>query len=198
MKSARTKIILAAVVLSLVAPVAGCSNTEDEVTLPPDTELTVTLSTMTRSDRATPGQTLSGTLARSVVIGETTVLEAGSDVVLKIEESKSAEGDAPARVVLRLTSVDVDSGRAEIECDPLEIVGDREGMSDTEKVAAGTVGGAVIGGITKGGKGAAVGGVLGAMAGGVIAVSTKGDAIVLPAGQRLLFSTTGANEIPRP
>jgi hypothetical protein len=197
MKNARALTRNITLFVSLGAVVLGCSRAEDSVTIPSDTPLVVSLATTTRSDWVESGQTLRGRLETAVLVDGKPALEAGLPVTLEVVQSHGARGDVPARMELRIVAIERTDGRTAVGTRPLEIVGKSEGMSDTEKIAAGTVGGAIVGGIAEGGKGAAIGGILGAAAGSAVAVATRDDAIVLAAGQKLRFETSDPFEIPR-
>lgn len=170
MQNARATTLLMVAALCLAVGFLGCSGSENLGTVPRQTALSVTLSTTTRSDRATPGVKLRGRLERAVVIDGETLLEAAQPVTMEVLASRAAEGDAPARIALTVTRIWLSSGQVEVLTEPLEIVGRPEGTADTD-------------GLTPG---------------GVVTVTTKGDAIVLPAGQRLFFTTSSDIEVPRP
>jgi uncharacterized protein YcfJ len=63
------------------------------------------------------------------------------------------------------------------------------GKSDVRETAAeiggGALAGGILGGVLGGGSGVAKGAVAGAVLGTGVAVATKGDQLVLPAGQRI-------------
>ena len=89
-----------------------------------------------------------------------------------------------------------DGRRAEIDARPFELVATPNTHGDLEKVAAGGVIGAVLGGIVGGTKGAVLGGVAGAGTGAVIAVATRDNVITLQPGQRIAVHVRSPAEIP--
>src|SRR4030095_10165209 len=88
-------------------------------------------------------------------------------------------------LTLRFTELEVDGSRYDIAADPIRMRGKSDAKESAIEIAGGTVAGAVIGAVAGGGSGAAKGAVAGAAVGTAVAVVTKGDQIVLPAGQRM-------------
>lgn len=80
--------------------------------------------------------------------------------------------------------------------EPLVLEGESTARGDVEKVVGGAVGGAIIGGVLGGRDGAVKGGAAGGAAGGVWAVATRGNDIVLDAGQGI--ETTLARDLRVP
>jgi hypothetical protein len=188
MKAIPAIALCAAAISSLAIGALGCSGSHEVVTIPPHTTLAVSLSTTTRSDRITPGVKLRGKLERPIMLADETLVEAGRPVTIEVVASSAAEGDAPARISLIVDRIGLPSGRTMVETEVLEIVGRPKGMSDADSTSSDLL----VGG------GSSVSSAIGAVVGSAIAVPTKGDTIVLPAGQRLFFSTSRALEVPRP
>jgi hypothetical protein len=83
---------------------------------------------------------------------------------------------------LRFTALEVDGRSYEITTEPFHV----KGKSDATESALAIGGGAVVGGVLRGAKGAVVGAAIGTG----VAVATKGDQITLSAGQRLRIQVT--------
>jgi hypothetical protein len=93
-------------------------------------------------------------------------------------------------LTLRFSELEVDGDRYDIDADPIRLRGKSDAKESALEIAGGTVAGAVIGAVAGGGSGAAKGAVVGAAVGTGVAVVTKGNQIVLPAGQRIRIRLT--------
>lgn len=170
----------------------GCSSTEQATqTIPVDTAVLVALDASTSSSEIRPGTTVVGRLADDIVVDGAAVISAGPPVSLRVVEAQPATDTAPAMLTLELSSVELPAGRTAVATQPLAILG------EPALVVEGTTPGLIAEGHPAGGEDPASGAILGTMAGDVVMTRTEDGAIVLPAGQRLLFSTTAAIEIPR-
>jgi hypothetical protein len=140
----------------------------------------LTLTTPIASDTSKVEDLVRATLAAPIVIDETTVVPAGTEVtgrVLEANESGRVKGRASVafrfdRLVLRDETHDIRTARIAREAEA-------SNRDDLKKGGIGAGVGAIVGGIVGGGKGAAIG----AGAGGAGAVlATKGEEVRLPAG----------------
>ena len=101
-----------------------------------------------------------------------------------------------ARMTLAYEAIVDSQGKTHaISAQPLTLQAASATHGDVEKIAAGGVLGAIIGGIAKGGKGAAIGAGAGAGAGTILMLATKGDEVELEAGQRLNVQMTSSTSI---
>jgi hypothetical protein len=159
-------------------------------TVPAGTTISVVTDQAISSKDARIGQTVSGTIAKDVIVGGKVVIPKGSEVKLSVS-SVQASGrlSTPAKLYLRLRTVTVNgktyalatssSGRAE----------KGKGKRDAEFIGGGAAGGAVIGALAGGGKGAAIGAAAGAGAGTAGAAATGKKEVEFAAETRLTFTT---------
>jgi hypothetical protein len=163
--------------------------TFQEITIPADTSLTITLVTPIASDTSKVEDQVRGTLAKPLVLSGKTVVPTGAEVVgsiLEAERSGRVKGRASIafqfeRLVVRGESHAIRTVRI-----AREAAADRKG--DVKKGGIGAGVGAVIGGIAGGGKGAAIGGVIG---GTGAVVATRGKEVRLPAGSTVTTRLRG-------
>jgi hypothetical protein len=159
-------------------------------TVPAGTTISVVTDQAISSKDARIGQTVSGTIAKDVIVGGKVVIPKGSEVKLSVS-SVQASGrlSTPAKLYLRLRTVTVNgktyalatssSGRAE----------KGKGKRDAEFIGGGAAGGAVIGALAGGGKGAAIGAAAGAGAGTAGAAATGKKEVEFAVETRLTFTT---------
>jgi len=127
-----------------------------------------------------------------VRVNEMTVVPSGSIIngeVTHIDPAGRVAGGA--QLTLRFTELVMPDGSSyTIAAAPFRLEGKGDAKESALEVGGGAVAGGVIGGIL-GGKGDIVkGAVAGAVVGAGVAVATKGDQIVLPAGQKLRVTLT--------
>ena len=156
-----------------------------EVTLPAGTTLPLVLDTPVASDTSRVEQTVRAHLARPVTAGGITVLPTGS-VVNGIVTSAVRSGKVKGRahVAMRFDAVTRrgESERYRVATSAVSRTAEPTKTNDTLKVVAPAAGGAIIGRIFGGRKGAAIGTAAGAGAGGAVVMSTRGKEVRLPKG----------------
>lgn len=161
-----------------------------KVTVPAGTQLTIRLDNALDSERNQVGDTFHGSLSNAIVLDGETVIPAGSDVLGRVADVKSAGRFAGNSVLtLELTSVSVHGRTYNLQTNQWTRAGNGEGKNTATKVGVGTAAGAILGGIIGGGRGAAIGAATGAGAGTGVAASKKGQQIQLPAEAVLNFQT---------
>jgi hypothetical protein len=161
-----------------------------KVTIPAGTQLSIRLDNPLDSERNQVGDAFHGSLSNPIVLDGETVIPAGSDVVGRVADVKSAGRFAGNSVLtLELTSVSVHGRTYNLQTNQWTRAGNGEGKNTATKVGVGTAAGAILGGIIGGGKGAAIGAATGAGAGTGVAASKKGQQIQLPAEAVLNFQT---------
>lgn len=173
----------------VTAVCAGLLALPVEAKIPEGSHANVRLNTALSSKTAHKEQAWSGTLTSDIRHGGKTYAHAGDPVKGKVTYVKrSGRLSDPGQLSLRLTSIKgerVYSSRVS-----------RKGKSHTkgnvEKIGGGTAGGALIGGLAGGGKGAAIGAGAGAAGGTGLAAATGKQEVVIPAESVLTFTITGS------
>ena len=167
------------------------------ITVPAGTAITVTVSTPLSSETAQVGDTWTGVVKDNVVVGEKTVIPAGSAVSGTVSAVKSAAKGDRAMLDLAIGSMMVEGAGYTANATTTAIVAGSTRARNLGAIAGGAGAGALIGGAVGGKKGALIGGLLGgAGAGGAVAKS-KGYQVVLKEGTELTFSTSEAVNIKR-
>jgi hypothetical protein len=178
--------------------VAACGMGQSTVSIPAGTEMVVTLQTPLSTATSTEGQHFAAEVAKPIVVDGKTVVESGATVHGLVSDMKKP-GNIGGGAEMTLVFEDIkttDGENHRLSAEPITLTAKSDAHADVERVAAGTVAGAIVGGIAGGGKGAVVGGLIGAGAGGTWAVATKGDQIVLDVGQQFLVQLTEPTELP--
>jgi hypothetical protein len=135
-----------------------------------------------------PGQSFTGTVARSILINGTTAIKSGASVSGTVVDAKPmGKFKGGALLSLRLDSVHALGSTYQISTNTLERTLSGKGKRSTGFIAGGTGGGALIGGLAGGGKGALIGGLVGAGAGTAGAAFTGNKQIEIPAETTLTF-----------
>jgi hypothetical protein len=142
------------------------------------------------SKDAKMGQTISGSVAKDVIVGGKVVLPKGSEVKLSVS-SVQASGrlSTPAKLYLRLREVTVKGKTYTVATNSAGRTEKGKGKRDAGFIGGGAAGGAAIGALAGGGKGAAIGAAAGAGAGTAGAAATGKKDIEFPAETRLVFTT---------
>ena len=151
-----------------------------EVTIPAETPISVTLETPVASNKNNVEDQVRGKLAKSIVVAETTVVPAGSELTGSILEAKeSGRVKGKASVAFRFDRITIRGESHRIQTARIAHEAGSSTKSDVKKGAVGAGAGAVIGGIAGGGSGAAIGAGVG---GAATLLATKGKEVELPAG----------------
>jgi hypothetical protein len=167
------------------------------ITVPAGTAITVTVSTPITSETAQVGDAWTGVVKNNVVVGEKTVIPAGSTVSGTVSAVKAAVKGDRAMLDLAIGSMTVEGAGYTANATTTAIEAGSTRARNLGAVAGGAGAGALIGGAVGGKKGAWIGGLLGgAGAGGAVAKS-KGYQVVLKEGTELTFSTSEAVNIKR-
>jgi len=180
--------------VALFAFMAGCSgqqNAEAEKekseTLTAGTEFVASLQSTIDTGKNKVGENISLSTLEPVRVNAMDVVPAGSTIKGEITHIDPAGRIAGgAELTLRFTELVMPDGKSyAISCDPFRLTGKGEAKSSAVQIGGGAAAGAILGGIIGGkddiGKGAAAGAIIGTG----VAIATKGDQIVLPAGQRM-------------
>ena len=159
------------------------------VTIPAQTSLVVRMIDTVDSEKAKEGQTFAGSLDQPLAINGQTVLQAGSDVTVKlVQMQQSGKLTGKAELTVSLWSVKVNGKDVEIDTQNITEASASRG-AQTAKVAGGAAAvGAVIGAVAGGGKGAAIGAGAGAATGAAVQAATKGQHVKIASETRLTFT----------
>ena len=167
-----------------------------KLVIPSGTKLSVALIDLLDTDKNSAGDHFLASLAESVVIDGTTVLEKGTKVrgyVVEVEDSGRVKGLASIRLVL--TDIMQGNKMVPITTDTFAATADSTQSRDAEIIAGSAGVEAVIGAIAGGKKGAAVGAIAGGGAGTGVVLGTKGKEIHYGPETRLNFTLTNSVEI---
>lgn len=189
------RVSTAVVAVALFAFVAGCSGQqkaaeaekEKTETLTAGTEFIGSLQNTIDTGKNKVGENISIRTLEPVRVNAMDVVPAGATIngeITHIDPAGRIAGGA--ELTLRFTELVLPDGKSyAISCDPFRLTGKGEAKSSALQIGGGAAAGAIIGGIVGGkddiGKGAAAGAIVGTG----VAIATKGDQIVLPAGQKM-------------
>jgi hypothetical protein len=168
---------------------AAPAATEEKVTVPAGTALSVRLNDTVDTGKTSAGSTFEGTLAQALTVQGMDVAPVGSAVAGKVTNAvSSGRLNRPAELALTLTSLTPTGGSAvDISTDTWSAKGESHKKRNLEMIGGGAGVGALVGAIAGGKKGAAIGGAVGAGAGTGAAAYTGKKEIVLPAETKLEF-----------
>lgn len=169
----------------------------ETIVVPAGTAFSATLETPLSTATNHSGDSFVGRTIDAVVIDGRTVVPAGATVHGVLRDVQ-ASGKIKNRAHMTLDFVRVEDARGNahgITAQPLTLEARSKTGDDVEKIAAGGVLGAIIGGVASGKKGAVIGAGAGAGAGTVIVLATKGHEVELGAGHRLQISTLSDTHI---
>ena len=159
-------------------------------TIPVGMHIPVLTDQAVNSKDAKMGQTISGSVAKDVIVGVKVVIPKGAEVKLSVS-SVQASGrlSTPAKLYLRLRVVTVKGKTYTVATNSAGRTEKGKGKRDAGFIGGGAAGGAAIGALAGGGKGAAIGAAAGAGAGTAGAAATGKKDIEFPAETRLVFTT---------
>ena len=177
----------------LAALAAGCGGTgavaekEKEETLTAGTSMTAALQSTVETGKNKVGDRIALRTLEPVRVGEKTIVPAGASINGEVTHSDAAGRIAgAAELTLRFTELQMSDGTSyAISCEPFRVKGKSDAGESAKEIGGGAVAGGVVGGILGGKKDILKGAAVGAVLGTGVAVATKGDQIVLPAGQKL-------------
>jgi hypothetical protein len=168
---------------------AAVGLTKAKLLIPSGTQLRVSLIDPLSTDTNSAGDRFLASMAESVVIDGTTVLQKGTKVrgrVVGVEDSGRVKGLASIQLVL--TDIMQGDRMIAITTDTFGATADSSKTRDGEIIAGGAGIGAAVGAIAGGKKGAAIGAVTGGGAGTGVVLATKGKEIHYGAETRLDFT----------
>lgn len=177
----------------------GCSqqqavaDKEKSETLAAGTDIVASLQNTVDTGKNKVGDKVTLRTQEDVLVNSMAVVPAGATIngeVTHIDPAGRVAGGA--ELTLRFVELVMPDGKSyPISAVPLRLEGKGDAKESALQVGGGAVAGGILGGILGGkddiGKGAAAGAAVGAG----VAVATKGDQIVLPAGQKIRVSLDG-------
>jgi hypothetical protein len=159
------------------------------VTIPAQTTLVVRMIDAVDSEKAKEGDMFAASLDQPLAIDGRTVLDAGSDVKVKlVQAQQSGKLTGKTELTVSLWTVKVNGKDIEFDTQNITEASASRG-AQTAKVAGGAAAvGAVIGAVAGGGKGAAIGAGAGAAGGAAVQAATKGQHVKIASETRLTFT----------
>jgi hypothetical protein len=163
-------------------------------TVPAGTPLVVRLEQTVSAKNSNVGDSFSGVLAQSVVVGGVTVIRAGAPVTGVVTASKGQgrfKGSGDLAIAIKRV------GDYAVSTTAYEATAKGKGKRTAGFIGGGGGGGALIGGLAGGGKGALIGGLLGAGAGTAGAAFTGNKDITVPAESVVTFKLAESITVTR-
>lgn len=181
-----TRLALPAAVIGIgitAAVMLGRAGETRTATIPDGAVLVGALQQSVSTDRSSVGDHIALRTVAPVHVGNETTIPSGLTLRGVVTHVKGGGRIAGApELAFHFTELDVDGEAYEISTEPFEV----KGKSDSRESALEIGGGAVVGGVLRGVKGAVVGAALGTG----VAVATKGDQLTLAEGQHLRIRLT--------
>jgi hypothetical protein len=166
------------------------------IEVPSGTRITVRMGTELATDRDQAGDPWSGTLAEDVVVNNTVVWAAGTNVSGVVAQSTPAGrlSSGKGGLGIRLTTI----GRNGVDAGTYMVVGEANGKRDAKFIGGTAALGALVGVLTDKnhqGDHALGGAAAGALAGTALAASTADTVIRIPASHSVTFSLTAPEQV---
>ena len=169
----------------------------ETLVIPNGTTVVASLDRRLSTETNHAGDPFVATTTEPIVVSGRIVVPAGAQIHGTLRDVQ-ASGRIKGRARMTLAYQDIVDSQGTthaISAPPLTLQAASATHSDVEKIAAGGVLGALIGGITHGGKGAAIGAGAGAGAGTILMLATKGDEVVIESGRRLNVRMTSSTSM---
>jgi hypothetical protein len=179
-----TVVLAVAAAGALAATAATLSSSGAKTaTIPAGTRLIGALDRTISTERTDAGASVQLETTTPLRLSEDVIIPAGITIHGEVTHSEGGGRiSGSPELTLRFSRLTVDGRDYRIATDPWRV----KGKSDTKESIAEIAGGAVVGGVIGAVAGSATkGAVIGGILGTGVAVATKGNQIVLPAGQRL-------------
>lgn len=177
--------------LICLAALASGWATDETVTIPAGTELSIRSNQAIDSNTASENQTYSAEVQEDVMGASGEVLiPKGSDATLILRQVTTGGTTGSPELVLDLDSVKVHGQRYVVSTADLQQT-NNQGLGKNKRtgvmVGGGAALGTILGAVAGGGKGAVIGAIAGAAAGGTAQVLTRGKEVKVPAETVLKF-----------
>ena len=200
-------LVLALGTLFLLAAVgSGCGGMKAEAekdkteTLTAGTTFVGSLQSTIATDKSQVGEAIALRTTEAVRVNEMEVVPAGSTIRGEVTHVKGAGRlGGGAELTLRFTTLETLDGKSyAVVCEPFRLEGKGDTKESALQIGGGAVAGGVVGGLLGGKDDIAKGAAVGAVLGTGVAVATKGDQIVLPAGQKIKVTLTDGVTVTLP
>lgn len=179
-------VLIGAVAAVAVAAMLMKGGGKLEATIPAGTTIVAALEQTVSTERHSVGDPVSLEAVEPIRVDETTVIPAGAVIHGEVTHAEGGGRIAGApELTLRFTELELDGETFRIEAAPFRVRGKSDAAESAAQIAGGVVAGGIVGGVVGGGDNVVKGAAAGAIIGTGVAVATKGDHIVLPAGQKL-------------
>jgi predicted outer membrane lipoprotein len=182
----RSRWILGALIVAAVGVVAAAVVSKSgmrEGTIPAGTRIVAALNRTVSTEHSRVGDRIELTTRSPIELSEGASVPDGAVIEGEVTHSEGGGRIAGApELTLRFTHLQIDGRDHVISAEPFRVRGKNDALESAAEIGGGAVVGGVVGAIAH----ATVPGVvIGAVLGTGVAVATKGNQIVLPAGQRL-------------
>jgi len=169
----------------------------EQVTVPVDTAIHITLDQAVSSDQNRPGDHFEATVSEPVVVDGKTVIPEGAHAEgVVVDAQRSGRLKGRGRLQLALAAVDVSGQYYDVRTNISRRAGGSHKKRNWAWIGGGAGGGALIGALAGGGKGALIGGPVGAGAGTAVAFLTGKKDIHLRPETALTFELAEPVTIP--
>src|SRR5262245_23960677 len=167
-----------------------------KVSVPEGTPLKLVLETSLSSATNQEGDAVAAKLGDDLRVGEKVVAPAGTPVKGRITAAvRSGKVKGRARLALTFDTLVLKGSEVEIATSAIDVTAHDTKKKDAAIIGGATAGGAILGAILDGKKGAAVGAGVGAAGGTGTVLATRGDEVEVRAGQSLTVKLTGSAQI---
>ena len=167
------------------------------VTIPAGTSILIRMIDSVDSSRNKIGDTFHASLDTTLVIGDTVVAPKGADVYGKLAQAKSAgKISGGAELTLEMTGIQISGNIVPVDSTDYAAVAKGRGKQSAARIGGGGALGSIMGGIARGGKGAAIGAGAGAAAGTAVQLATHGQQIHIPSETLLEFKLQQPVTVP--
>ena len=167
-----------------------------KITVPEGTALPLVLETTLSSATSAEGDAVNAKLTDDVRVGERVVAPAGSEVKGRVTAAvRSGKVKGRARLAFAFDTLVVKGKPVEIATTSVDITAENTKKKDATIIGGATAGGAILGAIIDGKKGAAIGAGVGAAGGTGTVLATRGKEVELRSGQSVTVKLTGSAQI---
>ncbi|HEX9691978.1 MAG TPA: hypothetical protein VGA22_07760 [Gemmatimonadales bacterium] len=179
-------LLAAAAGLAVAGGWSGLTSNRVEATIPSGSTLLGALDHTISTESGRVGDAVEVVTVEPLRIQEHYVIPTGARLRGEITHVRGGGrlGGAP-ELTIRFTQLETDGGTYDIAAEPFRVRGKDDAGKTVAQIGGGAAAGGILGGVLGGGDDILKGAAVGAAIGTGVAVATKGDDIVLPAGLKL-------------